>query len=329
MIGIFKQKNPGNILLLLLFGALIKLPMFFEPHIPQSHAEDGMLFQTILNFLQPTGTSFPMLYPLLAYMFLFLQAIALTRFINTQRMMNRSNYLAGMSYLLITSLFPEWNYFSAPLLVNSILLFVLSALFKSYHLQQAKGIVFNAGLALGLASLIYFPVITFVLWMLFGLMVMRPFRINEWFLCLLGIVTPYYFYAAGIFIFDEWDWMKLVRPFYIGLPDVRQSGWLAGSTFLLAVPFLMGGYFVQINLRRMLIQVRKGWSLLLLFLLAAFIVQFISVSSNFETWVIVAIPLAAFHACSYLYSTLRIVPNLLFWLSVAFIIATQYWGPGW
>jgi hypothetical protein len=104
---------------------------------------------------------------------------------------------------------------------------------------------------------------------------------------------------------------------------------LAGSTFLLAVPFLMGGYFVQINLRRMLIQVRKGWSLLLIFLLTALIIQFVNVSNGFENWLSAAIPLAAFHACTYLYSTLRIIPNLLFWLSVAFIVAYQYWGPGW
>jgi hypothetical protein len=31
------------------------------------------------------------------------------------------------------------------------------------------------------------------------------------------------------------------------------------------VPFLTGGYFIQDNLRRMLIQIRKGWSLILLY----------------------------------------------------------------
>lgn len=329
MIGVFKHKNPGNILLLLLFGVLIKLPMFFYPYIPQPSEQDTELYGSILKFLEPAAKNFPMLYPLLSCSLLFIQAIVLTRFINNQRMMNRSNYLGGMSYLLLTSLFVEWNYFSAPLLINTFLLYILSALFRSYHAQHAKGIVFNAGLALGLASLIYFPAIIFVIWTLLALMLMRAFRINEWIVCLLGITTPYYFYAAGLFIFGDWDWEKLIQPFTIGLPDVKQSAWLAGSTFLLAVPFLMGSYYVQVNLRRMLIQVRKGWSLLLLFLLTAVIVQFANGSDDFENWILVAVPLAAFHACTYLYSTLRIVPNLLFWLSVVFILAYQYWGPGW
>ena len=329
MIGIFKQKNPGNILLLLCFGVLIKLPMFVNPYIPEIKSGDAVFFENILKFIQPTGKNFPMLYPILTFALLFLQAMMLTRFINSQRMMNRSNYLAGMSYLLITSLLPEWNYFSAPVMVNTILLFIMFTLFRTYHLQRPMGIIFNAGLALGIASFIYFPSIIFLLWMLLVLTVMRPFKINEWLLCILGVLTPFYFYAAGLFLFDQWSWTKLVKDFSISLPDVKQSAWLAGSTFLLVVPFLLGSYYVQVNLRRMLIQVRKGWSLLLLFLIASVIVQFVDVSSGFDSWIIITIPLAAFHACTYLYSSLRIIPNLFFWLSVAFVIAIQYWGPGW
>ena len=133
MIGIFKQKNPANIFLLLAFGVLIKLPMFLHPHIPVGRASDGVFFKKILQFLEPTGRSTPTLYPVLAFSLLFLQAIMLTRFINTQRMMSRPTFFPGMAYLLITSLLPEWSYFSAPLIVNTILLFVLSGLFKIYN----------------------------------------------------------------------------------------------------------------------------------------------------------------------------------------------------
>ena len=104
---------------------------------------------------------------------------------------------------------------------------------------------------------------------------------------------------------------------------------MAGSTFLLAVPFLAGGYYVQDNLRRMLIQVRKGWSLLLLYLLGAIFVPFVNSTDTFENWVMAAIPFAAFHACTYLYSTYKILPLLLFWLSVFYVLAYQYIGPGW
>ena len=303
--------------------------MFQHPHTPVVRPADGTLFIALLKWLEPTGKSSPIIYPLLAFALLFVQAVVLTRFINNQRMMNRSSFLPGMAYLLITSLLPEWNYFSAPLLINSILLFVLSALFNVYNQQNAKGTIFNIGVALGVAGFLFISSLTFIIWILLALAVMRPFRLNEWLLCNLGITTPFYLYGIYIFFTDKWSWQALVPHISIGIPAIKQSAWLAGSVFLLMVPFLTGGYYVQDNLRRMLINVRKGWSLLLLYLLASLLLPFVNNSNNFENWVMAMIPMAAFHGCTYLYSTLRIYPNLVFWLSVAFVLAYQYAGPGW
>lgn len=329
MISLFRQKNPANIFLLLVFGVLIKLPMFLHPHGVRINEEDGQLYKAILGFIGTGTRSSPMMYAVLAFLLLFIQAILLTRFINNQRMMTRPTYLPGLAYLLITSLFPEWNFFSAPLLVNTIFLFVLSSLFNTYNQQNAKGAIFNIGLALGIASFIFFPSLTFIIWILLALAVMRPFRLNEWVLCIVGITTPFYFYAIYLFINNEWSWSKLLPYFSIGFPTVRQSAWLAGSAFLLAVPFFAGGYYVQDSLRRMLIQVRKGWSLLLLYLLGAIFVPFVNNSDTFENWIMAAIPFAAFHACTYFYSTAKIIPSVLFWMTVAFILGYQYGGPGW
>jgi len=329
VIGIFKQKNPANLLLLLLFGVLIKLPMFLHPHIISGHSGDGILYKAIIKFLESYGRCFPSVYPLLAFGFLFLQAIMITRLMNNHRMVNSTGYLPGMAYILITSLFPEWNYLSAPVIVNTILLFVLSGLLKMYNQQNAKGIIYNIGCALGIAFFLFIPSLAFVIWLLLGLLVMRPFRMNEWVLCIMGITTPFYFYAIYLFISSQWSWQQIWPNFSFSLPVIKQSAWLAGSAFLLAVPFIAGGYYIQNRLRRMLIQVRKGWSLLLLYLLAAILVPFFHNSNTFEDLVMCSIPFAAFHACTYLYSTQRIFPLFLFWITVVFVAGYQYYGPGW
>ncbi|MCX6316545.1 MAG: hypothetical protein NTW29_04600 [Bacteroidetes bacterium] len=329
MTGIFKQKSPANIFILLVFGLAIKWPAFMHPHVVTARSEDAILYRELLHLLEPATRSSPVLFPIIAYALQFLQALTLNRFINNQRMMSRATYFPGMAYLLITSLMPEWNFFSAPLLVNTILLFVLSALFKIYNQPDARGSIYNVGLALGLASFLFFPAISFVLWILLAIAVMRPFRINEWIICLLGITTPFYFYAVYLFVDDQWSWQHLVPYFSLRLPVFKQSVWLAGSVFLLAVPFLAGGYYVQDSLRKMLIQVRKGWSLLLLYLLGALLVPFVNSTSGFENWIMAAVPFAAFHACTYYYASLRIIPLLLFWLTVAFILGYQYGAGGW
>jgi hypothetical protein len=300
-----------------------------DPHEPIVRQSDGMLFEAIIKFFESTAKSSSLFYPLLTFALLFLQAIMITRFVNNQRMMNKPNYLSGMAYILVTSLMPEWNYFSAPLVCNTILLFVLSELFGIYNKPNAKGNIFNIGLALGIASFLFISSLTFIIWILLALAVMRPFRINEWLICLLGITTPFYFYAIYTFINGSFGWHEFVPQLSLGMPSLKQSAWLAASVFLVMVPFLAGGYYVQENLRRMLINVRKGWSLLLLYLLTALLLPFVNSSDTFENWIMAMVPMAAFHGFAYLHSTWRILPVILFSLTAAFIIAYQYYGPGW
>jgi hypothetical protein len=329
VIAIFKQKNPVNLLLLLILGVFIKMPMFMKPHAAVLRPADGILFEGIINLFASTAKANPIFYPLVTFALLFFQAIMLNRFINMQRMMNKPTYLAGLAYLLITSLLPEWNYFSAPLLCNTILLFILSALFGIYNKPNVRGTIFNIGLALGIAGFLFISSLTFIIWILLAMAVMRPFRLNEWLICILGITTPFYFYAIYTVINGSWSWQEFVPQITIGFPSLKQSAWLSGSVFLIMVPFLSGGYYVQENLRRLLINVRKGWSLLLLYLLAALLLPFVNSSETFENWIMAMVPMAAFHGYTYLYSKWRIYPLILVWITVAFILGYQYYGPGW
>ena len=300
-----------------------------EPHAPIVRPSDGILYEGIIRLFAGTAKSAPIFYPILTFVLLFIQAIIINRFINNQRMMNKPTYLAGLAYILITSLLPEWNYFTAPLLCNTILLFILSGLFGIYNKQNARGAIFNIGLALGVASFLFISSLTFIIWILLALAVMRPFRINEWLICLLGITTPFYFYAIFTVINGNWNWQEFVPSIHLGVPSLKQSAWLAVSVFLIMVPFLAGGYYVQENLRRMLINVRKGWSLLLLYLLTSLLLPFVNSSDTFENWIMAMVPMAAFHGFAYLHSSWQMFHRILFWLTAAFIIAYQYYGPGW
>ena len=326
MIGLLKQKNPVNILILFVIGILIKLPMFNSTVIPVATKADAFLYQKIVEVLTSVSTQ-PFFFAVVTYLLIFSQAIHLNKVINDQRMMQKTTYLPAASYLLVTSLLPEWNFFSAPLLVNTIVLFMFDSLFKIHDKYVVKGSVFNIGLCIGISSFIFFPSILLFLWLIFGLLVMRPVRFNEWLICLIGVTAPYYFFAAYLLIKNEWSWDKLVQPININVPSPEQTFWLAASGLLLMIPFLVGGYYVQENLRRLLIQVRKSWSLMLIYLLFALFIPFLNNNSeSFQNWVLILIPFAAFHACAYLYPPQRIFSVVIFWLTIIFILAYQYYA---
>ena len=131
VIGLFKQKTPANIIFLFVMGILIKLPIFTNPIPPPQPGENAaILYREIIRFLASASENQGFLFALVAYFFLFTQALQLNSLINKNRMMQRVNFLPATAYLVITSLMPEWNHFSAPLLVNSLVLLIFSSLLK-------------------------------------------------------------------------------------------------------------------------------------------------------------------------------------------------------
>jgi len=87
---------------------------------------------------------------------------------------------------------------------------------------------------------------------------------------------------------------------------------------------VIGSYHIQFYLRKMVIQVRKNWSLVFIWLLIALMVPFINSHDEFHNWVLAMPAFAAFHAAAYLYPAKRWLPLLLFWSTVAFVLAQQY-----
>jgi hypothetical protein len=321
VIAIFKQKSPGNVVITLLFGLLLKLPLFLYPKNIVASSIDGRLYQWFISILPPGS---PMVYSVIAFSLLYTQALMINYMVNEYRMIIKATYLPAMAYLLITSLMPEWNYLSSPMLANSFIIWMFIYLFKLYNSNNAKAQVYNIGLITGITSYIYFPSAAFVLCVLLGLMILKPFRLNEIVLFFLGCLTPYYFHAVYLFLFGELSLRNFFPQISVRIPLLKNSIWLAGSILLLTVPFLVGGYFVQANLRRMLIQVRKNWSVLLIYLLLAFFVPFINSDQSFETWILVTVPFAAFHACAYFYPVKKWFPLIIFFITIGYILYQQY-----
>lgn len=323
MIALFKQKSPANLVLLLIFGLLIKMPYLLHPQLVQAAPSDGLLYPYLYQALG-TGAGAAIAGALVAFVLLYGQAMMVNFAVNEHRLTTKYSFLPAMAYLLITSLLPEWNYFSPPLLASTLVIWVILKLFRMYNVGAVKGRVFNAGLIVGLCSLIYFPSAAFLICVLLGILILRPFRLNELVLLFLGAITPYYFWSVYLFLTDRLSLRTVFPAVSFDVPDVQHSIRLAIAAVFLVMPFMVGAFHLQNHLRKMLIQVRKNWSIVLIWLLLALLVPFINSRDDFHNWVLAMPPFAAFHACAYLYPTKRWVPLLLFWSMVAFVLAQQY-----
>ncbi|WP_346237823.1 hypothetical protein ABDK00_001960 [Niabella insulamsoli] len=326
MTGIFKHKTPGNIILLCVLAVLIKLPAFFhETGFILKHS-DGPLFVGLINWLKGFWGDRPVLLAISALVINISIASALTNFLNTERLVHKPNFLAGMSYILITSLLPSFNLLSSNL-IASLLLFSAFALF--YRSQHRRNNIFNAAFLTGLASLFFPPAVLFVFWAFLALAVIRPFKPAEWIGLVLGLLAPYYFYAAYLFLNDQTSIPAYLYHLSFLSSSIAYSGWHALALFFLLAPLFAGIYYMQIGASKMLTQVKKGWYLLLAYLVTAIIVALFDIEKTSENMVLTLVPIAAFHGYGYLNAELRLFPKISFWLTVAFIISNQIWGHLW
>ena len=324
MIGIFRQKTPANAVLLLIYALVLKFPLFLHPVAPALHPEDNYLYRLILHGLDAAFQHIPIFYAILGFLLLISQAFLFNRISNHYKVLPRPNYLPGMSYILITSLLPDWGHFSAPLLINTIMIWVWYRMMELYNSQRPGTAIFNIGVWTGIVSLLYIPAIAFLLLVLSGLLTMRPFRIREWFVGVLGFTFPYYFLFLFLYLSGHWKWSDIVPSIVFTVPALPSSIWITLGIVWLVIPFIIGGWFVQHNLSKVLIQIRKSWNLLLLYLMVAVVIILINRVNSYENWVIMAVPFAAFHAAAYYYPTKTLGPNILHWLIVAYILAMNY-----
>jgi hypothetical protein len=324
VIGIFKQKASANALLLFVYALVLKFSLFLHPYSPLLHPADNYIYRYILTGLHSLFGHAALPFAILSFVLLFSQATLLNSICNYHKILPRANYLPGMAYILVTSLLPEWSHFSAPLLVNSIIIWIWYRMIALYNSSSPVASIFNIGLFIGLATLLYIPAIAFLPLLFFALLIMRPFRIREWFVGFIGFTSPYYFLILALYFARQLNWGNLLPDIRFSLPAVPNSIWITAGISMLISPFIIGGIFVQNNLNKMLIHVRKSWSLVLVFLIAGVLMILINKAGSYENWIVTAMPFAVFHSAAWFYPVKKTPVQLLYWACFAVAIVVNY-----
>jgi hypothetical protein len=238
-------------------------------------------------------------------------------------MMQKPNYLPAMSYLLVTSFFPEWNVLSAPLIINSILIWVWSKMSNLNNNHHPKATLFNMGIAIGIATFFYLPSFAFALFVILSLIITRPPKVAEWLITFIGIATPWYFLLAWLFLTNK---LYSFHFFGFGISqtsyDLFYNEWTGIG--LIVFMIILGAFYVRSFMNKQILQVRKNWGLMSLYLLISIAIPFIIISHNIGYWLLALVPASAFIGCGFYYPRVRWIPIVLQWLMAGFAIYMQY-----
>ncbi len=323
MVFLFRDKSIINVFLLVILSMSVHLHFFINSPQAVFDLENGFFSWLIAHSIQYwPGVAVFVLYHALVLS----QAFRLNQVLSNLKMFPTNNFLPAMTPVLLSGLFPIWCTLSPALMAGHLVIWLFARLSKLFNHASPKTLLFNTGLVLGIAIICYHPFFILVVLVLFALAIVRPFNLNEWLVLLIGVMIPYYFLLAGGYLSENLLFFFTLLPrISWGLPIKMIDWYTAVSLGLLAIGVLFGIIYWQRFNGRMLMQIRKYWSVLILMLLLLMMLPFlVSREGMSSTWLLM-IPVSAFFSAAFSVPRRLIMPNLLFWLFLAQLVLHNWY----
>ena len=86
MLGNFKANLSYNNFLLLVYGLLLKWPIFLRPQLPQTTTTDAYFYKLIVHALDVNGKNYPIIFSVVVVILVFIQAIGLNQIVIQQKL---------------------------------------------------------------------------------------------------------------------------------------------------------------------------------------------------------------------------------------------------
>jgi len=323
VVAVFKDRSPVAVVWLFLLSIVVHSHFFVEPPVVQAAEEDGL----ISMFLNRYVAALPAVLNIVIYHTLILvQALRLNFLFSDQRMFVKPNFLTAMVYILLSGMFKEWSNITPALVANIMVIWLFAKTSRLYNTQNPKTLLFNIGLIIGVSVLLYHPSTILVLVALFALMVVRPFRITEWLVLLMGILCPFYFLFSFLFLTDKVQLLsRYVPEWQFNLPAVQHPALFITSVAVIIILLMIGIFFWQKQSRRMLIHVRKNWGVLIVMALVMLPLPFISKNATLDSLLLWIVPVSPFIAKGFLGPKRPLLPNLMLWTLLVISLLNTWW----
>lgn len=326
MLKLFRNPSPFSIVFLFLFTIGIRFWSLTHPQLPVVE-NNLIIWNAVLQVLHSVFGNSAFAFTFFAVVNLIAQAFFINHIADRHRLFHHASFLPGMSYVLASSIISDFNFLSAPLIASWLLLIAFNLILDTYGKAEVRKQIFNIGFCLSLASLFYPPYFILIVAAFISLAIMRPLKLLEYVIYFLGILTPLYFLAAVLFLFDRFYLMKLLPMVQWSYPIVFKNL----SVVILAVLVLLiwgafSVFYLNIYLQKMLSQIKKMWGVVIIFAIFAAISSVVSYGKEIAGWMGFIALSSPIFANPFFESRRKWIADLLFYFIILAVIWLQ-WFP--
>ena len=263
----------------------------------------------------------------ISLLFVVLQAFFLTNVINKQGVLRETSHLPALLYVVLMSCFPEQLSFNPLLFANFFIIVFLNSIFNFYRSDTAVFEVFNAGVFIGLASLVYWPCLVLFPLTMASLFVLRPFNIREWAVSFLGVLLPFVFLGVVLFWLDMLSVnsiKSILEPLYRVQLSTAYNGTYIILTAILAIILIASLWRFSSDLNNFSkLRARKFLAIIVWFFLFAALSYLVASKNSMIGLSFLAIPLSVIISNYFLSLKNQLLAELVFLLLLAAVIYNQ------
>jgi len=322
MIKLFRTFHPLSVLPL--FGLAVLLHIFNGAAAAASSDSAGM-GQLYRHFLLPSDSNVLQSFASskwLGFILLFAQALLFNKVINTHNLLGKPSFLSGLLYIVCTSFADTLGGLSPVLLVNFVLIWLLNQFLSSYRKPDARDLIFDMGLLIGLGTILYAPFILFLLIVWVGLLIFRSFNWREWAMAVLGIATvafflAFYYYWNGQLSnwFSYWQLSRTANPI---------SKLPALVLMVVALIGILGLIQLRANFFRSIVHIRKSFQLLSALFGVVILSSVLAYGIQLNHYVLATVPLSVLLAYYFMHASKAWIYESLFIVLVGSILYFQW-----
>lgn len=187
------------------------------------------------------------------------QAIFLTMIVNEYKLTNDTTHLPSLFLILLYSIELFENGFNQILLSNTLTLIALYQLFKLYNVKTKITYLFNAGILIGIATLLYPPNIVYFLFIWIVLIYIATPVWRDFVVSLIGFVLPITYFLVYSFVTEDlYTWNALIEklPFY-SIDYLGFNFWEKLLILILALLLLVAGVGLLKVMQRSVTRTRR------------------------------------------------------------------------
>ena len=322
MVSLFKDRSPAAIFWLIILSIIVHSHFFVDAPVVRVTAADGMISTFLNNYV---ALLFSGLVVLIYHAFVIMQSLSLNHLFTNHRMFSSVNYFPAMVYILLTGVFTEWGWLTPALIANTMLIWFFAKTIQLYSARNPKTLLFNIGLLTGVSIISYQPLALLVPVAFFALMLLRPFIMTEWLVLVMGIIFPFYLLASYLYLSDRLQLIKNYLPLWnLNLPDIQNKIVFFITIAFIVITLLAGLLYWQQENRRLLIQVRKYWVVLLSMLFVLLSAPFIDKNDGIESLILCIVPASPLIAKGFLAPKKNTIPTLMFWALISLAILKNW-----